>query len=159
MAHAHRGAVVKAWRILLATAGILLGLFGIYRLFTQIPLPSLAALGVWLLAALLIHDGLLSPLVVGVGSLLRRFVPDRGRRYLQAALLVGALVTVVALPMIYLRGSQPPVKALLLQNYGLNLTLILGLIAAITLSLYAIQVARDNSPPEPDNQSDEHPPS
>jgi hypothetical protein len=150
---------VKAWRILLATAGILLGLFGIYRLFTQIPLPSLAALGVWLLAALLIHDGLLSPLVVGVGSLLRRFVPDRGRRYLHAALLVGALVTVVALPMIYLRGSQPPVKALLLQNYGLNLTLILGLIAAITLSLYAIQVARDNSPPEPDNQSDEHPPS
>ena len=61
--------------------------------------------------------------------------------------------------MIYLRGSQPPFKALLLQNYGLNLTLILGLIAAITLSLYAIQVARDNSPPEPDNQSDEHPPS
>ena len=74
---------------------------------------------------------------VGLGSLLRRFVPDRGRRYLQAALLMGALVTVVALPMIYLRGSQPPVKALLLRNYGLNLTLILGLIAAITLSLYA----------------------
>ena len=74
---------------------------------------------------------------VGLGSLLRRFVSDRGRRYLQAALLMGVLVTVVALPMIYLRGSQPPVKALLLRNYGLNLTLILGLIAAITLSLYA----------------------
>ena len=75
--------------------------------------------------------------------LLRRFVPDRGRRYLQAALLMGVLVTVVALPMIYLRGSQPPVKALLLRNYGLNLTLILGLIAAITLSLYAARVARN----------------
>ena len=81
---------------------------------------------------------------VGLGSLLRRFVPDRGRRYLQAALLMGALVTVVALPMIYLRGSQPPVKALLLRNYGLNLTLILGLIAAITLSLYALRVARNS---------------
>jgi hypothetical protein len=52
---------------------------------------------------------------------------------------VGALVTVVALPMIYLRGSQPAVKALLLRNYGLNLTIILGLIAVITLSLYAMR--------------------
>jgi hypothetical protein len=69
---------------------------------------------------------------------------DRGRRYLQAALLMGALVTVVALAMIYLRGSQPPVEALLLRNYGLNLTLVLGLIAAITLSLYALRVARDS---------------
>jgi hypothetical protein len=150
---------VKAWRIILAAAGISLGLFGIYRLFTQVPTSSLVALGVWLLAALLIHDGLLSPAVVGVGSLLRRFVPDRGRRYLQAALLTGALVTVVAIPMIYLRGSQPPVKALLLQNYGLNLTLILGLIAAITLSLYAVRIARASNSAEPDNRGDEHQPS
>lgn len=150
---------MKAWRIILAATGIPLGLFGIYRLLTQVPLSSLVALGIWLLAALLIHDGLLSPAVVGVGSLLRRFVPDRGRRYLQAGLLIGALVTVVALPMIYLRGSQPSVKALLLQNYGRNLTVILGLIAAIVLSLYAIQVARDNRPPDPDNQSNEDPPS
>ena len=150
---------MKAWRIILAAAGILLGLFGVYRLFTQIPLSSLVALGVWLLAALLIHDGLLAPAVVGLGLLLRRFVPDRGRRYLQAALLMGALVTVVAVPMIYLRGSQPPVKALLLRNYGLNLTLILGLIAAITLSLYAIRVARDSNSADPDNRGDEHQPS
>ena len=150
---------MKAWRIILAAAGISLGLFGIYRLFTQVPTSSLVALGVWLLAALLIHDGLLSPAVVGVGSLLRRFVPDRGRRYLQAALLTGALVTVVAIPMIYLRGSQPPVKALLLQNYGLNLTLILGLIAAITLSLYAVRTARASNSAEPDNRGDEHQPS
>ena len=96
---------MKAWRIILAAAGISLGLFGIYRLFTQVPTSSLVALEVWLLAALLIHDGLLSPAVVGLGSLLRRFFPHRGRRYLQAALLMGALVTVVALPMIYLRGK------------------------------------------------------
>jgi len=150
---------VKAWRIILAAAGILLGLFGVYRLFTQIPLSSLVALGVWLLAALLIHDGILAPAVVGLGLLLRRFVPDRGRRYLQAALLMGALVTVVALPMMYLRGSQPPVKALLLRNYGLDLTLILGLIAAITLSLYAIRVARDSNSADPDNRGDERQPS
>jgi hypothetical protein len=59
--------------------------------------------------------------------------------------------------MIYLRGSQPPIKALLLRNYGL--TLILGLIAAITLSLYAARVARNGNSAEPDNRGDEHQPS
>ena len=41
---------------------------------------------VWLVAAVIIHDGILSPLVLTIGAALRRFVPDRGRRYLQAGL-------------------------------------------------------------------------
>jgi hypothetical protein len=60
--------------------------------------------------------------------------------------------------MIYLQGSQPPVKALLLQNYGLNLTLILGLIAAITLSLDAIRVARDSNSRSRTIEGNEHQP-
>ena len=72
---------MKAWRIILAIAGIGLGLFGVFRLVTEIPVHSLLALALWMLAALAIHDGLLSPAVVAVGSLLRRYVPDRGRRF------------------------------------------------------------------------------
>lgn len=138
---------MKAARVILAAAGIGLGLFGVFRLLTQIPVANLVVLTVWLAAAIVIHDGLLSPTVVGLGWLLRRAVPDRGRRYLQAGLVVAGLVTVIALPMIYLRGSQPPAKALLLQNYGLNLTVILALVAAVTLALYAVRVARDPSSP------------
>jgi hypothetical protein len=84
----------------------------------------------------------LSPLVLAVGAVLRRWVPDRGRRFLQAGLITGAMITVVALPMIYLEGSQPPEKAILLQHYGTNLTLALGIVAAVTLALYAVRVAR-----------------
>ena len=134
---------MKAWRIILATAGILLGLFGAYRFFTQIPLSNLIALAVWMIAALLIHDGVLSPLVVGIGYLLRRFVPDRGRRFLQLGLIMTGMITVIAVPMIYLRGSQPAVKALLLQDYRANLTVIMAIIAGVTLALYAVRVARD----------------
>ena len=140
---------MKAWRIILATTGIALGLFGVMRLVTQIPVPTLVALGVWLVAALIIHDGILSPAVIMVGWLLRRFVPDRARRYLQLGLIVSALVTVVALPMIYLRGSQPAVKALLLRDYGVNLTVIVGIVAVISLTLYAVRVARDRRIPSP----------
>ena len=136
---------MKAWRIVLAVAGIALGAFGVFRLVTGIAPHSLLILAVWLVAALIIHDALLAPSVVGVGWLLRRSVPDRGRRYLQIALIMIALVTVIAVPMIFLRGSQPAVKALLLRNYGANLIMIIGIIAVLSLILYGVRVVRDRS--------------
>lgn len=132
------------WRIVLAIAGIAIGLFGVVRLVTQVPVPSLVGLAVWLIAALVIHDGIASPLVLATGALVGR-VPPRGRRYLQAGLIMAAMVTVLAVPMIYRRGSQPPSKALLDQDFGGHLTLLLGVIASATLLAYAIRVARSSS--------------
>jgi hypothetical protein len=134
---------VKAWRIILAIAGIALGAFGVLRLATEIPLHNLLILAVWLVAALIIHDAVMEPSVVGVGWLLRRHVPDRGRRYVQIALIMIVLVAVIAIPMIFLRGSQPAEKALLLLDYGTNLIMMIGIIAVISLILYAVRVARD----------------
>jgi hypothetical protein len=134
---------VKAWRIILAIAGIALGAFGVLRLATEIPLHNLLILAVWLVAALIIHDAVMEPSVVGVGWLLRRHVPDRGRRYVQIALIMTVPVAVIAIPMIFLRGSQPAEKALLLRNYGTNLIIMIGIIAVISLILYAVRVARD----------------
>jgi hypothetical protein len=93
---------------------------------------------------LIIHDMVIAPSVVGLGWTLRRGVPDRERRYLQVALIMIAVVTVIALPMIVLRGSQPPVKALLLRDYAANLALLIGLIAGVTAAGYAVRVARDS---------------
>jgi len=138
---------MKAWRIILAAAGIALGAFGVFRLLTEIPTYSLVILAVWLVAALVIQDAILAPSVVGVGWLLRRYVPDRGRRYLQVALIMSALIAVIAVPMIFLRGTQPAVKALLLRNYGFNLILIIAIIGVINLILYVVRVARDRSAP------------
>ena len=134
---------MKAWRTILAAAGLLLVAFGVFRLLTEIPTGSLIRLGIWLLAALIIHDAVISPAVAGVGWTLRRNVPDRGRRYLQWALIMIVVVTVIALPMIFLRGSQPPVKALLLRDYATNLALLVGLIAGVTAVSYAVRVFRD----------------
>jgi hypothetical protein len=134
-----------AWRIILAASGMLLASFGIFRLLTEISGSTLLAVATWLICALIIHDGLVSPSVVGVGWVLRRFVPDRERRYLQAWLIMSAIVLVIAIPMIYLRGSQPAVKAILLQDYAANLGLIIGILAALTLAWYGVRVLRDRS--------------
>ena len=90
-----------------------------------------------------IHDGLLSPLVVGVGWLLARTVPPRGRRYTQAALIICGLITIIAIPLIARQGTQPPAKALLLQSYGANLAILLGLVAALNLVAYLVTAARN----------------
>jgi hypothetical protein len=134
---------MKAWRIILAIGGIALGAFGIFRLATEIPLHNLLILAVWLVAALIIHDAVMEPSVIGVGWLLRRYIPDRGRRHVQIALIMIVPVAVIAIPMIFLRGSQPMEKALLLRNYGVNLIMIIGIIAVIGLILYTVRVARD----------------
>src|SRR5439155_10615261 len=54
-------------RWLLGVAGVLLALFGVFRLLTQIPAGNLLALVVWLVAALVLHDGVLAPLTGGIG--------------------------------------------------------------------------------------------
>ena len=135
---------MRRWRMVLAVAGILLGLFGVGRLVTQVPVHSLIGLAVCLVASLVIHDGIASPLVIAVGALLAR-VPPRGRRYLQAGMIAGAMITVIAVPMIARQDSQPLSKSILNQNFGGNLTLLLGLVAAATLVAYAVRVARDQS--------------
>jgi hypothetical protein len=129
-------------RIALAGAGIALGLFGIFRLVTEIDAYDLFVLAGWLIGALVIHDGLLSPVVVGIGVALRR-IPPRARRFVQFGLIAGALVTVIALPMIRQEGKQPKIKAILQQNVTANLGLLLGIIAALSLVGYAIAVARE----------------
>jgi hypothetical protein len=134
---------MKIARIGLAVAGIALVLYGAGRILFSVPPPLLVVLGVWLVGAWAIQHGIVSPLVVAISAVLRRLVPDRGRRFLQVGLIMAGMVTVVAIPLIIRQGTQPPAKALLLQDYAVNLTVLLALIAALSLVAYAVRVARD----------------
>ena len=133
---------MRRWRYALVAAGALILLYGGVRLVAEDP-GALPGLVLWMVGIVVIHDGLLAPLVVGVGWLLARTVPPSGRRYLQAALVVGGLITIIAIPLIARRGTQPPAKALLLQNYGANLAILLGLVAALNLAAYLVTAARN----------------
>ncbi len=129
-------------RIALGAAGVLLGLFGVFRLLTQVALGDLATLVAWLVAALVLHDGVLSPAVAGAGRLLHRLVPSRARTVLQPALVVAGLVTLIALPMIHRQGRYPASKALLRQDYTVNLLIAVAAIAGVGLLCYLTLVVR-----------------
>jgi len=136
---------VRRYRIALGVAGGLLLTFGVFRLVTELDADDLFVLGVWLAAAVVIHDGVIAPMTVGAGVALTA-VPPRARRYLQGALLVGALITVIAIPLIGREDTQPESKAILLRNYPANLSLLLGMTAAVALVLYALRVLREHRP-------------
>jgi hypothetical protein len=132
---------MKLLRIVLGAAGGALLAYGAVRLLHGLPLPTLLVLGGWLLAVLVIHHGVLSPAVLAVGAALRG-LPDRARGFVQAALIMVAAVTVIAIPLIVRQFSQPAAKAMLLQHYGVNLAVLVGVIAVATLIAYALHVAR-----------------
>ena len=129
--------VMLVARVAASAGGVVLGVYGAIRLLTDVPGASLLRLAVWLVGALVINDLVLSPLVVAVGVALRRWLPDRARRYVQAFAIMAAMITLVAVPMIYLQRSFPPQKALLEQNFDVNLAILIGLAAVISLLGYA----------------------
>ncbi len=135
---------MRWWRRALGLAGVLMLSYGVLRLVSENSVRDLLFIALWMAAAVAIHDGLVSPAVLGVGRILTS-VPARGRRYLQLALVVGAMVTVVAVPLIYRQGSQPPSKTLLVNDYTDRLAVLLGVVAAAVLLLYAVHVARSRT--------------
>ncbi|WP_155848622.1 hypothetical protein [Arthrobacter sp. 35W] len=77
--------------------------YAVFGFLVHVPLVQLLGLAAWLAAALVVHDGVLVPLTTLAGGGLSRLT--YGLRPLQqwivrASLLIGALMTLVAAPLI-----------------------------------------------------------
>ena len=148
---------IRPVRVVIGAAGVLLAAFGAFRLLTEIPAGDLLWLAVWLAGALVLHDAVLSPGVVGVGVLLRR-VPARARTFVQGALIAGGIMTVVAIPLIHRAGTQPAAEVLLEQDFRANLTVLLAAISVVAVLAYLYRVTRERSSAGPAGRRS-HPPS
>ncbi|WP_432075923.1 hypothetical protein [Streptomyces wuyuanensis] len=80
---------------------------------------------VWLAGALVLHDAVLAPLVLGVGLLVAG-LPARG--VVRGALVVGGSLVLITLPLL-LRPGAPPNPSALPLPYGRNLVIVLGAVA------------------------------
>lgn len=96
----------------------------------------------WFVGAIVAHDGVLVPAVLGIGLLTGR-LPLRYRWIAQGALIVAGCVTAVAVPLVLGYGRRPDDPSRLPLPYDRNLAIVLGLIAAITaLALLARGLSR-----------------
>jgi hypothetical protein len=132
-------------RILLGAIGVALLGYGGYQLLNNSGATHPVEVATWLVIALAVHDGVIAWVIVVVGWLIARVVPPRARAYVQGGLICAALITLIALPLIYRRGKAEPGLTLLSQNYPAHLAVLLGMVAAVTAGAYAVRVARDRS--------------
>ncbi|MCW2496185.1 hypothetical protein [Jatrophihabitans sp.] len=130
-------------RLALGTVGVTLLLFGVFRIFQNSDRTNPRGLARWLIAAVVIHDGILVPTTMAVGFVLTHLFRPRMRRYVQGALVASGLIAIIAVPLIDRRGSQPAVKALEQQNYGLHLGILVVLVFGVAGLAYTAQVVLD----------------
>ncbi|MET9269189.1 hypothetical protein [Kribbella sp. NPDC003557] len=98
-------------RIGLLVAGVLVGLWGLWKLVQAVDIPALVRLPLWLGGAVLVDDFFLVPLTVGVGWLVTRWSARPGHHrtvgVVRTTLLYVGVTTLIAVPLLLRQGTGP----------------------------------------------------
>lgn len=100
----------------------------------------------FLAAVLLLHDGLLMPIALAVGTLVGRFVPAGLRAVVAAAVYVSGVLVVVALPFVLGFGRTADEPSALPLNYARGLLVALAAVWLAALACLAARRLRSASP-------------
>ncbi|MFC1439051.1 hypothetical protein ABUW04_12330 [Streptacidiphilus sp. N1-10] len=130
-------------RLALLVAGVSLLVFGVQGLLDEPYLTGhrLQVL-VWAAGGILLHDGVWIPLVLVVGLLLGRVVPDRVRGAVTAGLMTAAALAAVGLPAVVREHDHNGNPTLLPLPYLRNWLLLLAAVAAGTAVAVVVQWRR-----------------
>ncbi|ROP61335.1 hypothetical protein [Curtobacterium sp. PhB115] len=136
---------MKAARIVLVVVGVLVIAFGAYVLVTSVRPNRIVGLATWLLGAVILHDAILSPFVVGVGLLLRR--AGRALRVwvlvvVQVAIVLGSVLALVVLPEIAAKHHGQKNPTILPFDYGTRLLLVEGVLLLVVVAVLVVGVVR-----------------
>lgn len=145
-----QSAVVRRWRIGLIITGVALLASGGVILLTQNMPQTWVGIAAWLIGALVIHDGVISMTVLGASIVLRRIgrrVPLVAILVVQAALVIGGIMTLLVVPEIVKKSIGTANPTILPLNYAGNLLwFYVGLFALTVIVLGGIFIARKLRP-------------
>lgn len=126
---------MKAARITLITVGALGILLGAWVMMDTVRPKSIWGVVTWLIAAVIIHDGIISPIVVAISVGMRR----AGRRIrpgviaiVQGAVVVGSIFTLIVVPEIIRKAKIPNNYTVLPFDYAGRLAILWAAIVAVT---------------------------
>lgn len=109
--------------------------------------PQPAGVLLWLAGAVVLHDGIIAPLVLAVGLMV---VGRRQRGVLRGALVVAGSLILVTLPLLLRPGAAPNPSALPLP-YARNLVIVLAVVAAVAGALILVRRRRTRPQRGPDD--------
>jgi len=136
---------VNRWRIALIAVGVLVvGMGGIVLLNDVNPARYLGIV-LWFGGALVVHDAIVAPAVLGAHLLLRRAgkrIPVGVILVLQGALVLAALMTALVVPEILKQGIGSANPTILPLDYAGNLLRFSAGLALVTAAVVAIVLLR-----------------
>ncbi|WP_137768056.1 hypothetical protein C1N75_12930 [Curtobacterium sp. SGAir0571] len=143
---------MRAARIVLVVVGVLVMAFGAYVLVTTVRPNRIWGLATWLLGAVVLHDAVLSPFVVGAGLLLRRTGRRLGAGVLvvvQTAVVLGSVLALVVLPEIAAKHHGQKNPTVLPFDYTTRLLVVEGVLLAVVVVALVVGVLRARRTPAP----------
>ncbi len=125
-------------RLVLVGGGVLMLAWGAFVMFDSVRLTRIPGVALWIGAAILLHDAILAPIVFALGIALRR----AGRRVtgtviaiVQGGIIVGSIMSLIAVPTIVAKNFAPANATVLPLNYALNFGIFWLVLAALTAGL------------------------
>lgn len=110
---------MKAARAILLLGGVGFGLWGLW-LMREFGSDRLVSAATWLVAGVIIHDFVLSPVIVLLGVVAARRLPGHARAAVAGSFLVWATLTIAFLPVLSGKGGKPDNASLLDRPYLLS---------------------------------------
>ena len=114
--------------------GGIFALVGAYAMFSNGNFGQWKSAAIWFVGGVVLHDFVLTPVVLVVGLVLSRLVPAPYRGFVQAALYISGAVTLASILLVLGPGRDPNIASQQPLPYGRNLLLTLGavwLVAAV----------------------------
>lgn len=145
--------VARRWQAGLILLGIVLLVIGAIQLLSDVSPDDYFGIAVWLLGALVIHDGIAAFGIFGVSVLLRRAsrrIPLAVIAIIQGALAIGVIVFVLVVPAMLKKDIGSANTTILPLDYGLNLILFYAGLAVVTAAViagYLVLARRQNARP------------
>lgn len=92
----------------------------------------------------LAHDLVIAPLVIVAGLVVRALVPSAYRPAVRGGLIVSAVLTLIALPLLLGKGKEADNPSHVPLPYGRNLLLILGVVWGVVALLCVTRALRSH---------------
>lgn len=128
-------------RALLGALGVLVAAYGGWLLLSRQDTAGNLDTLLWLVGGVVVHDGLLAPVVIGLGVVLSRVVPAGARAAAVAGLVVLGTLTLLAVPFLggFGRDNAPDNTTLLDRDYTAGyLVLVAAVLVLVVLPVWAL---------------------
>ena len=132
---------MRITRAVLVIFGVLVVMLGAVILLQTVSTKQIGGLLVWFVGALILHDGVISFVVFGIGLGMKKYgrrIPLGVLAIVQAGLVVASVFAIIVLPEVYKKMLGAKNDTVLPFDYGTRLLLVLAGVAVLTALAAAI---------------------